>query len=67
MFVKVSEYKGKPVICLMRDKEDRYPFSFGVQKAKLIIPAIEHIKAFIAKYDKPLPDSSDEAFMMEVD
>ena len=52
MFVKVYEYKGRPVITLLRSEDDMFPFSFGIQKAKMIIAAIEDIKAFIAKYDE---------------
>jgi len=45
-----SEYKGKPILTL--NPEDRYPFSFGVTKAKLIVQYLDEIKAFIEKYDK---------------
>ncbi|HPG40930.1 MAG TPA: hypothetical protein PLP19_18105 [bacterium] len=45
-----SEYKGKPILTL--NPEDRYPFSFGVTKAKLILQYLDEIKAFIEKYDK---------------
>lgn len=45
--VERSEYKGKPVIILKRDAEDKFPFSFGIAKAKLILEHIEEIKKFI--------------------
>jgi len=44
---KIGEYKGSPIISLLRDDEDRFPFSFGITKAKLILENIESIKAFI--------------------
>ncbi|MDR2049737.1 MAG: hypothetical protein LBP69_09820 [Treponema sp.] len=44
--VGYSEYQGKPVIELKRDADDRYPFSFGLAKAKLIVENIEAIKEF---------------------
>lgn len=46
-FVEHSEFKGKPVLILKRSEEDKYPFSFGVSKAKLILENIEEIKKFV--------------------
>jgi hypothetical protein len=48
--VSFSEYQGKPVIELKKDAGDRYPFSFGLAKAKLILENIEEIRRFAAKY-----------------
>lgn len=45
--VEKSEYKGKAILILKRNEEDKYPFSFGLGKAKLIIENIEEIKKFI--------------------
>ncbi|MBU1997906.1 MAG: hypothetical protein ABIG46_08160 [Candidatus Omnitrophota bacterium] len=45
--VERSEFKGKPLIVLRRDEEDKYPFSFGMSKAKLIIENIDEIKKFV--------------------
>jgi hypothetical protein len=45
--IEKSEYKGKPVIVIKRDEEDKYPFSFGLSKAKLILENIEEIKKFV--------------------
>lgn len=45
--VERSEFKGKQVLILRRDENDRFPFSFGLTKAKLIIDHIEDIKKFI--------------------
>lgn len=42
-----SEYKGSPMIKLMRDETDRYPFQFGVRKAQLILENIDDIKQFV--------------------
>ncbi|MDO8526096.1 MAG: hypothetical protein Q7T03_00240 [Deltaproteobacteria bacterium] len=47
-----SEYKGNPVLTLKNNEEDRYPFTFGVKKAKLMMEHIEDIKKFITKHDK---------------
>lgn len=46
MVVEFTEFKGNKVITLKRDENDRFPFSFGKAKAKLIIQHIEEIKKF---------------------
>lgn len=51
-FAEESEYKGNPVLTLKNNEEDRYPFTFGVKKAKLMLDHIEDIKKFVAKNDK---------------
>lgn len=48
--IEKSEYKGKPVIILRRDEEDKYPFTFGITKAKLILDNIEEIKKFVEEH-----------------
>jgi hypothetical protein len=50
--VEESEYKGNPMIVLRRSAEDRYPFQFGLSKAKLIVDAIEEIKTWVEKQEK---------------
>ncbi len=45
--IEKSEFKGKPIIILKRDEEDKYPFSFGLSKARLIIENIDEIKKFV--------------------
>ena len=45
--VERSEFKGKPMLVIKRDEEDKYPFSFGLAKAKLIVENIEEIKKFV--------------------
>jgi len=44
---ELSEFKGNKVIVLKRDENDKYPFSFGIAKAKLILQHIEDIKKFV--------------------
>lgn len=51
-FAEESEYKGNPMIVLKNNEEDRYPFSFGLKKAKLILAHLEDIKKFVEKNDK---------------
>lgn len=45
--IEKGEYKGKPVLIIRRTKEDRFPFSFGLGKARLIVENIEEIKKFV--------------------
>ncbi len=47
MIVERSEYKGKPLLVLKRDENDRYPFSFGVSKARMILENLDEIKKFV--------------------
>ncbi len=51
--VEYGEYKGKPILILRRTEEDRYPFSFGLGKARLIIEHIEDIKKFVEQNQEP--------------
>ncbi len=46
----IGEFKGNPVITL--NPNSRYPFTFGLSKAKLILEHLDRIKEFIARYDK---------------
>lgn len=41
---KIDSFKGHPVLCL--NPESRFPFSFGLAKAKLILENLEAIKKF---------------------
>jgi hypothetical protein len=45
--IEKGEYKGKPLIIIKRSEDDKYPFSFGLSKAKLILDNIEEIKKFV--------------------
>ena len=51
MIAEESEYKGNKTLTFKRDEEDRYPFSFGLSKAKIILANIDRIKEFVEKYD----------------
>ena len=48
-----TEFKGRPILVLKNKEDDKYPFSFGVGKAKLIVANLEDIKKFVAENDKP--------------
>jgi len=51
--VSESEFKGNPMLVIKTSEEDKFPFQFGVRKAKLILENIESIKKFVEKYEKP--------------
>ena len=50
--VERSEFKGKPVLIMRRSEDDKYPFSFGLTKAKMILENIEEIKRFVEDNSK---------------
>ena len=58
--VEESEYKGNPMIVLKVTPDDRFPFQFGLKKAKLVLEHIEDIKKFVEKMDKKGPAKGSE-------
>ena len=42
--VDETEYKGNPMLVLKGSEDDRWPFQFGLKKAKLVIEHIEDIQ-----------------------
>ena len=46
----VDEYKGNKILVL--NPGSKFPFSFGVAKAKLVIEHIDAIKKFVEEYEK---------------
>ena len=48
--IERSEYNGKPIIVLRRDENDKFPFSFGLTMARLILDNLEEIKKFVAEH-----------------
>jgi hypothetical protein len=53
VFITKGEFKGKPVIHIKRNEDDRFGISMGLMKAKLVVENIEAIKEFIKENDKP--------------
>jgi hypothetical protein len=47
-----SEFKGNPMLVLSQGPEDKFPFQFGLKKAKLILENLDEIKKFVEKYSK---------------
>ncbi|MBI3358383.1 MAG: hypothetical protein HY201_02070 [Nitrospirae bacterium] len=50
MPVEESEYKGNAMLVLKQSAEDKFPFQFGIKKAKMILENIEEIKKFVEKH-----------------
>ncbi len=46
----IGEYKGNPILTL--NPGERFPFSFGLSKAKLILMHLDEIRDFVLKYSK---------------
>jgi hypothetical protein len=52
MIAERSEYKGRPMLVLKRSEDEKFPFSFGLTKAKMILEHVEEIKKFVEENDK---------------
>jgi len=50
MPVSESEFKGNPMIVLTQSADDKFPFQFGLKKAKLILENIDEIRKFVEKH-----------------
>lgn len=50
--IERGEYKGSPTVSIREDtaEQRRYPFSFGMGKAKLLLKALEQEPDFIKKF-----------------
>jgi hypothetical protein len=50
--IEKSEYSGNPTVSIRKDTEeqDRYPFSFGLGKAKLLLQALKQEPDFLEKF-----------------
>jgi len=51
VIVSKGSYKGSPTITLKRSEDDRFPFTFGPAKARLVLAAFDDIKKFVAECD----------------
>lgn len=52
MVFEIGEFKGNKLIILKKTPDDSYPFSFGLNKAKLIIQHYDEIKQFVEENQK---------------
>lgn len=53
--IERSEFKGRPVLIIRRDENDKYPFTFGLNKARLILENLEEIKKFVQDNEEEGP------------
>lgn len=49
MIIEEGEYKNSPTLTIKKSEDDRFPFSFGYAKAKLMVENIDRIKEFVDK------------------
>lgn len=47
-----GEYKGNKMLIIRTDAQDKYPFQFGLKKARMILEHFPEIEAFVQKYAK---------------
>ena len=55
MVAKIGEFKGHKTLILTdgnSEQEDKFPFSFGLKKAKLILQHLDDIKKFVESNEK---------------
>ena len=50
--VERTEFKGNKILILKRNEDDKYPFSFGIGKAKLILENLAEIEKFVKENEK---------------
>lgn len=50
--IERGTYKGKPTISLKNNETDKYAFTFGEAKARLILAHLDEIKAFVSDIEK---------------
>ncbi len=53
--IELGEYKGNATITLKRNADDRFGFTFGVNKARLILDHIEEIRKFCEQHQGDRP------------
>ena len=49
--VEFEEFKGNAMIVLKNDEDDRYPFKFGLGKAKKIVENFDEIKKWVEEQE----------------
>ena len=52
----VGEYKGNAIISLPVSGSTKYPFTFGLNKAKAVLEYLDDIKKFVEENDKQVED-----------
>lgn len=49
--VEFDEYKGRELMVLKGGETDRYPFKFGLKKAKLMVEHIDDIRKWVEEQE----------------
>jgi len=50
VYILDDTYQGKPVISICWADSDKYPFNFGVGKAKLLVAALKQDPDFLTRF-----------------
>lgn len=45
-----GDYRGNAMLIIRQSPEDKFPFQFGVKKARLILEHIDDIRQFVTKH-----------------
>ena len=45
--VQEGQYQGNAMLIIRNTPQDRFPFQFGIKKARLILEHLEDIKKFV--------------------
>lgn len=56
-----GEYKGYPMLKLSSGENEKYPFQFGLQKAKRILACIPDIQEFVRDCEAKAAKAATEA------
>lgn len=46
-----GDYQGSAMLIIRQTPQDKFPFQFGVKKARLMLEHLEAIKAWVAKHE----------------
>lgn len=49
--VEFDEYKGRELMVLKGGETDRYPFKFGLKKAKLMVEHIDDVRKWVEEQE----------------
>lgn len=55
--VTIGEFKGNMVITLKRNEQDKFGFTFGLAKAKMILDHLEDIRKFYEENNSKTPNA----------
>jgi len=45
-----GDYQGKAMLIIRQTPQDKFPFQFGIKKARLILEHLEDIKKFVVNH-----------------